>query len=561
MFLENLKQLIGQGVSEEFISYPPKPEMGDLALSFFMSAKKQGLEPQALALGTAEKLSQDPEINKIFAKIVALGPYANFFINPAYLAQEVLSEIKKDGELYGRSRQEKDKKIVIEFSNGNTHKEFHIGHLRNISFGQAIVNILNFNGYRAIPISYINDFGIHVAKTIWQYQKDIRKYNDSSDPKGYLLGQIYAEASKNSKDNEIAKAEISETMKQIEGRRGPLWRLFKKTRRWSIKYFAQIYKELNLHFRKTFYESRVIKRGWQIVDELIAKNILIKSQGAIIADLSNYNLGVLPIIRSDGTALYPVADLALAKEKYQKFKMDESIYVVDIRQSLYFQQLFKILELSGQKNVAMRQLPYEFVSLPQGLMSSREGNVISYHEFSQTLKAKIYAETKFRHPNWPEDQINDTAEKIALATIKFEMLKVSPQKIIVFDMTEALRFDGYTVVYLLYTVARINSIFRKAKLSAKIKGGFLGTEIEKNLLIKMAKFPEVVKTAGATYDPAIITRYLFELSQIFNDYYNQSPILKSEPEFQMARLALLQGVLQVLKNGLELLNISTINEI
>lgn len=361
--LEDLKAKIVSALKMDKanFSYPPNQALGDLSLACFEAAKKNQKNPAEFAAGLAEELKEKEELKKYFSDVKAAGPYVNFFISPEYLAVMIVGQVKKEKSAYGFNQGGEGKRVMIEYSNGNTHKEYHVGHLRNISYGDAVNHLLSANGYKSIPVSYINDFGIHVAKTIWNWQWN-PKYRESSEDKGYLLGKCYAEASQLLEENPEGKTEVGKIMKEIESRSGAEYELWKETRQWSIDYFASIYKELGVRFQETFYENEVIDGGLKLVEELTAKGILRKSEGALIADLEQYGLGVLPVIRTDGTALYPVADLSLASEKFKKYDLFSSIYVVDVRQSLYFKQLFKVLELIGYKQPLVH-LTYDFVTL------------------------------------------------------------------------------------------------------------------------------------------------------------------------------------------------------
>ena len=327
----------------------------------------------------------------------------------------------------------------------------------------------------------------------------------------------------------------------------------------------EIYKELNIEFKNIYYESELIQKGLKIIKELKEKKILIESNGAIIADLNKYNLGILVIMRSDGTALYPVADISLAIQKITKHKLDKSIYVVDVRQSLYFKQLFKLLELMGYKQDLVH-LSYEFVKLPDGMMSSRTGNIITYSDLREKLKTKAKEEILKRHNNWSLRKIEKTATTLALAIMKFEMLKVDTNQIINFNFENALKFEGYTAGYLVYTYVRINSIlkiFYKENIDtifSEINLSILNNKKEHELIIKMAKYPEIIKKAGNNYNPSEVAKYLFELAQITNDYYHATPILKSDEELRSARILLIESVNQIIKNGLGLLGIEVLNE-
>lgn len=561
--LDNIKKRIAKELSFANLSfsYPPSPELGDLSLACFPLAKEKQQSPAELANSLALALSNKKRLHKYFLEIKAVGPYLNFYINPTYLAEKVIALVSREKGKYGQNSGGRGRKVMIEYSNGNTHKEVHIGHLRNIAYGDAVNRILGANGFNSLPVSYINDFGIHTAKTIWNWQRH-PEYTASQESRGFLLGKCYSEASQELKDHPEYKEEVSLVMKDIEARRGDNYQLWKETRDWSLRYFAAIYQELGVRFKHTFYENEVIDAGLVFVQKLLAAGKLVKSEGAIIADLSQYDLGVLPIIRTDGTALYPVADLALAKEKFDKYGIQESLYVVDVRQSLYFKQLFQICRLLGYQQ-EMRHLAYDFVALPEGMMASRTGNVITYEELKNKVWQKLIEETKKRHEDWTDDRVRQAAFSLAISTIKFEMLKVGADKVIIFNIDEALRFDGYTACYLQYGYARLKSIIRKEKPALFTKAfnqGLLREAKEKALLLKIAAFPEVVVVAGDKYNPAEIAKYLFELVQMSNDYYHSFPILKAEPKLRRARLALIKALARTLNNGFNLLGLHVIEE-
>lgn len=561
--LDNLKQKITKELKLEkaVFSYPPNSNLGDLSLACFEMAKEQKKNPAELASELAIDLKKQNKLKKYFADIKSAGPYLNFYVNSGYLANRVITEIKNSKKSYGNNGIGKKAGIMIEFSNGNTHKEYHVGHLRNISYGDAVTRLLRANGYKSIPVSYINDFGIFTAKTLWNWEQN-KEYEASSEAKGYLLGKCYSEASRKIDEHPEYKEEISNIMKAIESRQGKYYELWEKTREWSIDYFASIYREIGIKFDHTFYESEYIDAGLKLVDKLVASGQLVKSQGAIIANLEQYGLSVLPVIRTDGTALYPVADFALAQAKFKNYNIKESIYIVDVRQGLYFQQLAKIFELLGYKQ-KIRHLGYDFVTLPEGMMASRTGNVITYEFLKNKIWEKLIAETKKRHEDWVGDRIKHVAWSLTVSTMKFEMLKVSADKIIIFDLNNALRFDGFTACYLQYGYARLKSIIRKEPIRLFGQWPDLSRlkEIrEKELLMKLAAYPEVVKLAGEKYNPSEIAKYLFELVQMSNDYYHEVKILKAEPKIRRARLALIKAIAQVLNNGFNLLGMQVIEE-
>ncbi len=561
--IEDVKIKIATLLEQEkpMFSYPPNSELGDLSLACFEAAKKANQSPNNLAIAWSEKIQKSEDLKEIFSEIKTVGPYVNFVFSSSFLAKNIITAIRTEKNKYGTNNSGQGNKIMVEYSNGNTHKEYHVGHLRNISYGDAVSRILDANGFSSVRVSYINDFGIHVAKTLWNWKKN-PAYANLDEPKGFLLGKCYAEASQKLTERPEYKIEVTKVMQEIESRQGESYMLWKETRDWSIEYFSSIYKELGIKFVRTFYESEVISEGLAMVKSLRDKNILIESQGAIIADLEKYGLGVLPVIRSDGTALYPVADLALAVNKFSLYDLTESIYVVDIRQSQYFKQLFKVLELLGYKQ-KLTHLPYDFVTLPEGMMSSRTGNVITYRELKDRVKSRLEKETRAKREDWSLEDVSKTAEDLAVAVIKFEMLKVSADKIMTFNIEEALKFEGYTACYLEYSYARLKSILRKEGSSfflGRTDFSVLTEAKEKELLMRIARYPEIIVAANDKKNPGEIAKYLFELAKESNDYYHSINILKSEQKVKKARLALVKAVAQVLENGFKVLGLPVLEE-
>ena len=582
---QNIAKKINQAIKADIVApenlvYPPQENMGDLSLPCFALAKNLRKNPAEIA----EFLVKNINSKGVVAGVSALGPYFNIKLNKAELTKEVINEIESLRENYGYNKSGKKQKVMIEYSNVNTHKEYHVGHLRNICYGDAVNRIASANGYKSIPVSYVNDFGIHIAKTVWglikfyldekqsdDINKDLENFSKYKN-KGELLGEIYVRANKEIKKSKTAKQLVEVIMKKIESESGKEYELWKATRAWSIEQFAKIYQELGIEFEKIYYESEFIAQGQELVKELLQKNILKKSQGAVIADLEKYDLGVLVILRSDGTATYPVADIPLAMQKFKEYNPDASIYVVDKRQALYFKQLFHILKSIGYKK-PMIHLGYDVVKLPTGMMSSRLGNTITYEDLKEQLFKRAKKETSERHPDWSKEKINSTVDALVLGVMKFEMLKIGQEQPIIFDIDKALSFNGFTSAYLQYAYARIKSIIKKSKVESphfakatrgkqksKVNFDGLSEEREHKLILKLAKYPSVVKQSGKDFNPSEIARYLFELAQDFNDYYHEVPILKSTEEICNARLTLILSVSQVIKNGLDLLGIGVVEK-
>lgn len=540
-----IKEKLTEEAVELELVYPVFANQGDWSLPCFALAKKLGKNPAEIAKLMADNWVAIPEV----AEVKAAGPYFNIYLKSEKVAEFLYSN---EGLLIANLGQ--GAAVMIEFANANTHKELHIGHLRNMVYGQAVTGLLSAVGYRALPVSYINDFGIHVAKTIWQLTHEPINETDNI-ARGFLLGKAYVKSVAQIGEDDQAKSEVAVVMKDVEARRGESYETWQETRQWSIDYFQSVYDKLKIKFHHHYYESELIDQGRVLVEKLLAQGILIKSQGAIVADLSDEDLGVLVIIRQDGTALYPVADLALAIEKFDSADLAQSLYVVDKRQSLYFKQLFRVLQRMGYQ-APMIHLPYDFVTLPSGMMSSRSGNTILFNDLYEQCKDLLISETKQRHEDWTDSQVEETSEKLTMATLKFEMLKVGADKVITFNMAEALKFEGYTAAYLLYSCARISSLLHKAGDWVE-RGELVYEEMsEKNLLTLLAKYPEIVEMAALKHEPSVLTQYLFDVAQQFNDFYHQCPILSlSDEKLMVSRLLLARQSKRVISEGLACLGI------
>jgi len=539
-------------IKPENFTFPPNVKMGDLSLPVFELAKEN---PAEFAAKMAGKLGS----NEVWEQVEATGPYINFYLKAEVWAKELIEGSPQPGKVgetqfpLGKGSRLRPEKVMIEYSQPNTHKEFHVGHLRNACLGAAIVNLNKYIGDKVIAATYVNDVGLHVAKCLWAYLK-FHKDEEPKENKTNFLGKIYTEAVKKLDQDEKLKDEIDDILIKLEKKDKEIMKIWKKTQKWSIEDFERIYGLMGIQFDAWYFESDVLNKGRKIVSQLIRQGIAKEDQGAIIVDLKKYDLDVLLILKSDGTTLYSTSDLALAYKKAKK-KADKSIYIVDNRQSLYLKQIFKTLELAGFKE-SMVHIPYDFVNLPEGALSSRKGNIVSFDELFNKMLEKSTKETKKRHKDWDDDKVKDIAEKISLAAIKIGMLKFGNNKVITFDMDEALSFDGKTGPYLLYTAARINSIKEKVEKTGEADYDLLKETEEKELLKLLANNENEIERAYRENDPSVLCNHLFDLAQTFNDFYQKHSIIRAENnELQAARFHLAQKVGQQLRRGLDLLNV------
>lgn len=536
---------------EKLLETPPSPELGDFAFPCFSLAKTLKKSPNQIAQDLTAKI-QTNDLEKVEAK----GPYINFFLDTSPLAEKTLNEILKQKEMFGYSKISQ-KKVMIEFSQPNTHKAFHVGHIRGTSLGESLARIMECSGDKVIRANYSGDTGMHIAKWLWCYKKfhSKEKLKDEEE----WIASIYVDAVKHLTDNESFREEVEEINRKLESREDKsLNELWKKTRTASIDSWKKIYQEQNTHFDIHYFESEVEKPAKEFAQTLIGKKVAEISDGATIVDLKKFNLGVFLLLRKDGTVLYGGKDMSLAERKFKEFKLDKSFYIVGREQDLYVHQVFKTLELIKSKAAGKSfYIPVSEVRLPWGKMSSRTGDNVLYSQFKNELIDLAKSKIEQRQKIDPKE-LETRALKIAIATMKYTMLKQDVNKNIIFDKNEAMNFEGNTGPYLLYTYARAKSILRKANYKkSKFKIPQLSPE-EKQLILQLSKFPQEVKSAYASLAPNIIANYAYSIAQQFNEYYHKTKIIGSDKE--QFGLVLVDAFSQTLKNSLNLLGIDILEQ-
>ncbi|MBL7206693.1 MAG: arginine--tRNA ligase [Candidatus Aenigmarchaeota archaeon] len=536
---------------EAILEVPPQPEMGDLSLPCFKLAAELQKEPKKIA----DELAINTNASGLVKEIRIAGPYLNFYADWNKLGQLLIEEILKQKDSYGSGKN--TSKFMVEFSHPNTHKAFHIGHMRNISIGESLSRILVFSGSKVVRANYQGDIGPHVAKCIWGFI-NLYKSKEPKKDRGRWLGDVYAEASKKMTTDEKIEKEVTEINKKIYAGDKELAVIWKKTRQWSLDYFESIYNDFGAKFDRFYFEAEVEKNALKISEQLLNKKVAKLSDGAIIMDLEKYGLSVWPLVTGNKTPLYSAKDLALAELQIKEYNPDKIIHVVGSEQNLHFRQLIKTLEMTKPK-IAEKEyhLSYGLVNLPEGKMKSREGKVILYEDLKSEIFKLTNKITKKNNPKLGKAQLEKLSMDIALGALKYSMISQSPDKVIIFDWERALDFRGNSAPYIQYTYARANSIFRKAKASSvpKYDASLLKDPKERVLLKTMMEFPRIVSDSARDYRPHYVANYAYKLATIFNEFYEAVPVLVDDKDQKNSRLALIGTFQVVMKNALFLLGI------
>ena len=566
--LSAINGLLGQSAPSnlyEQLAIPPEINLGHATIATHFLAKLMRMPPAKIGEKIVGAIQSDLEKNpsKWIEKIVPVNGYINFFANLNSYG-EWLMNATRDGSLWKGPWLEKDQieKVSVEYGGLNTHKAIHIGHLRNLIFGESVSKLIESVGHQVVRTNYPGDMGAHLAKLMWY----IGKYKNAKLPSENAdwLGEMYVEADnkvesfKGTPQESEIKAEIAKVLLDLEEARGDLYPLYLETRKWSLNQLNRVFAWLGVHFDKWFFESECDGPSRALVQKKYKEGFFKESQGAIGIDLSEYNLGFALFLRGNGTGLYLTKDLELIRRKFEDPEVTRSIVVVDSRQRLHFQQLFKTAELMGYPQAAKSlHLSYEFVATEDGgVFSSRSQNGMAI----ESLRATIENEIKQRYLNsyesdWSKEEINKTAEMIAIGAIKYGMLKTDANNVIRFVLDEWLRLDGDTGPYLQYCNARCLRILEKVDVSAAPKSMNFQHETEAALLLMLGRYSQFLLTAATEYRPSVLAGYLYDLSKSFNRFYKECPIKDGPPDVQYGRYELVRLTSSVLQQGLGILGI------
>jgi arginyl-tRNA synthetase len=575
------------------LKWAPIPFSGEwgISTSFFQTAadearrgKKVVVPQRAQEIAEQAKgpVSDAPGISRV----EAVRGYLNLYFSTSEYARRVLDTVLEQGSDFGRGAA-KGERVMVEYAQPNIPHSFHIGHARNAILGEALARIVQFAGFDTIRATYPGDIGLGVISVLWAYQKFYQGQEPAGvHERGKWLLNIYAEATSllEPKENETPEekarreaydAERREMLRKWDAGDPETRALWLKTREWGLEELYAIFEMLGIKMDVWFFESDVDDLAKQIVEELIAKGIADDERpqsGAVIVKIDEklglkkekYRTNIL--LRSDGTTLYLTKDLALAKVKFEKYHVDRSIYVVDVRQSLHLQQAFAILKLWGFKQAEKCfHLGYGFVSLPEGAMSARRGVVVLFKDVADEAERRALAAMGERTPDMPEAERRRVAQQIGLGALIYAMLSVDNSKDIVFDIDAALSFEGHSGPYIQNAYVRANSILRKSNVERRASGMFdvrpatFDYELtihEVQLIELIARFPTAVEQAANEYRPLVIANYAFDLANAFHSFYHAVPVLQAESEsIRNARLRLVAAAKQTLANALWLLGI------
>lgn len=543
-----------------------------ISTSFFQAAanearqgKKINVSQRAVELAqqAAEYLGQPAG----FERLEAVKGYLNLYFNTGEYTSRVVETVLGQGSKYGCAERNGEQ-VMVEFSQPNTHKAFHVGHLRSAILGDVLARILECAGYEVIRANYPGDIGLHVIKWLWNYMKYHRGERPEKDITRWM-GSLYAEANRRLEEKPALEEEVRALYARWDRRDPEVVALWEETRQWSLDGFNELYDQLDIRFDRYYFNSQAEQPGKQVVQELIEKGIAQdeRPEGPVIVKLDellglkNEKYRVLVVLRSDSTALYATEDLALAKQKFSDYpNLSKSLYVVDVRQSLHFQQVFKTLELAGCEWAERCQhVPYELVNLPGNVvMASREGTVVLLEDLIREATRRALEVVEEKNPELSAEQKMQIARAVGIGAIKYPMLSRENTKIVTFDWEAALDFNGQAAPYIQYACVRANSILRKAGLEALPESSFdytmSGSEIQ--LVDLISRLPKEVQRAAAEYRPLYLASLAYELARTFNDFYNECPVLQAEENVRRGRLRLVAAARQTLANALALLGIT-----
>ncbi|MBI2054144.1 MAG: arginine--tRNA ligase, partial [Candidatus Staskawiczbacteria bacterium] len=483
------------------------------------------------------------------------GPgFINFFISDKIFIDN-LKNIKKD---YGKGKELLNKKIILDYTDPNPFKEFHIGHLMSNAIGESLSRIFEFQGAKVKRVCYQGDVGMHVSKAMWgilQNKDNFPKDSASLSEKMNFLGSAYSMGSKKYSSDETATKEINELNKKIFERSDKqINKLYDKGKKWSLEHFDRIYKKLGTKFDYLIFESQVSDLGKRTVEKWLKKGIFEKSEGAIVFKGEKYGLHTRVFINSEGLPTYETKDLGLAQLKHKKYRYDKSFIITGSEVNEYFKVMLRAMEeVLPELAKKTEHIGHGMMRLPEGKMSSRTGNVITGESLIEKVEQLVKEKIKDR--DFLQKEKSEISKAVAVGALKYSILKQSIGSDIVYNFEKSISFEGDSGPYLQYSFARAISVLKKAK-EQNIKPSLKKTPNEAGLLEKlMYYFPEVAENTSIERQPNHMAMYLTELAGIFNGYYAKTRIIDKEDEFSPYKAAITNAFTIIMKNGMRLLAI------
>lgn len=542
----------------DLLEIPTDTSHGDFAFPCFSLAKILQKAPMAVAQELWSSIVLD---TTIIMKVDVVWPYLNFFVQSAHVAQEVLPSIVQQGLDYG-SGAKKGQTVMIESPGPNTNKPLHLWHVRNMLLGNALEEIVRFAGYDVVRVDIVNDRGIHICKSMLAY----KLFGNGQDPdkKGdHFVGDWYVMYDKKSKEDPTLEQQAQDMLLAWENGDPETLALWKRMNDWAVTGMQETYKRYGVRIDKAYAESDHYLKGKDVVSMWLKEGIFSTDEkwNTVFVDEEKDIKKV--VLRADGTSIYITQDIVLADLRYKDYKMDKMVYVVANEQIDHFKALFAIFQKLGYSFADQcYHLAYGYISLPTGRMKSREGTVIDADDIANDMHRDALTIVQQRYPDLAIDALENRAEAIAMAAIKFFMLKYDVFKDFVFDKDASLSFEGETGPYMQYTHARCCSILEKAAISdiqdKVIDYTHLSTDLDKDILLYLASFPALVADCAEHYTPEGIARYALVLAQKFNTYYQHNHIVGTSE--QNARAMLVYAVKTVLARCLHLLGIQALEQ-
>lgn len=555
-FKEEVKEIIlgfDTGLTEKEISdlieIPPNSDMGDYAFPVFKLAKTFRKAPNLIA----EELAKKEFNNENIKKIANVGPYVNFFVDNSKLVESVLIEAVKDD--FGSSHIGVGKNVVFDFSSTNIAKPFHIGHLRSTVIGNAIRNIMKYQGFNTTGVNYIGDYGTQFGMMISAYLKWGDEDKINANPIKELLN-LYVKYNKIAKEDETYMDEARDWFDKLEKKDPTAVKLWSWFREISLKEFQKVYDLLGVefdNFNGESFHSQFIGDALEAIDK---KNLLEESDGAMIINLDDENLPPVLIKKSNGSSTYLTRDIATAMYRKRTYDFYKNVYVVASQQKLHFEQLRAVLKKMGfDWWNDCEHVSFGMVSMKDGSMKTREGKVIFLEDVLNRAIDKTKSIIEERNPNLENKE--EVAKQVGVGAVIFQDLFNNRIKDYTFDWDQVLNFDGETGPYTQYTFARSCSILDKGEFELKDNSKFdlLVDDTEIDIVKHLSKFEEVLLNATEKYEPSFLTRYTVELAKLFNKFYANCPINTVKDELKYQRLYLTYSVNKCLKLSLSLLGI------